>query len=140
MRLLSTTGGKSAAGLILAAALFLFTAQAHADPRTYDTLTHEELAELSRLETLYFKGVREEGLSLLTASFDAHTILQSFAPQVRIIRQRKRAELNAVTRYLCSLQLEQEFITHYIQVLRDDALDYALDGLLHKSRRLKGGY
>lgn len=134
------TRGHLTAALILVAALVVFCGTAHAELRTYDMLTKEELAELNRLEDVYFKGVRDEALTLLSSSFDAHTILHSFTPQVRIVRQRKRDSLNSVTRYLCHLRLEQEFITNYIRILREDALDFAMDGLLKKSRRLKGGY
>lgn len=105
--------------------------------RTYDTLSMEELAELARLESLYLNGVRNEAVAMVTAFFDTHTVIQTFTPQARIIRQRKRSQLNDVVRYLCSLRLEQEFVTFYVERLRDDAVDYALDGMLKKSRSLK---
>ncbi|MDL2272303.1 hypothetical protein LJC23_04645 [Desulfovibrio sp. OttesenSCG-928-I05] len=105
--------------------------------RTYDTLNREERAELERLEQIYLNGVRNEGVAMVTAFFDTHTVIQTFTPQARIIRQRKRSQLNDVVRYLCSLRLEQEFITFYADRLRDDAVDYALDGMLKKSRSLK---
>ena len=91
--------------------------------RTYDTLTIKELKHLSALEHKYFEGVSAEAVQMVTAFFDTRTIIQTFSPQVTIIRQRKREELNDITRYLCSL--------------RNDVLDYALDSMLQRSMRLR---
>ena len=102
--------------------------------RSYDSLSAEELAHLRKLEEAYFLGIRTEAVKMVGSYFDTHTIVQTFTPQVRIIRQRKRDELNEVLRYLCSLRLEQEFITLYVNILRDDAVDQALDAMLAKSR------
>ena len=118
--------------------LFLFCCQtARAEVRTYDTLTAEELAQLSKLEKRYFEEVRADAVKLITSFFDTRTILQTFTPQVQIIRQRKREQLNDIVRYLCALRLEQEFITNYTNILRSDVVDYALDGMLQRTRELR---
>ncbi|MDL2307754.1 hypothetical protein LJC48_07015 [Desulfovibrio sp. OttesenSCG-928-C06] len=108
--------------------------QAIAEPRTYNTLNTEELKHLEELEDKYFRAVRDDAVKLVTTFFDTHTIIQTFTPQVRIIRQRKRALLNNVMRYLYRLGLEHEFINNYIDRIYDYALDYAMDGMLQKSR------
>ena len=108
-----------------------------AGTRTYDMLTAEELKHLSELENRYFEAVRAEAVQMITAFFDTRTVIQTFSPQVTIVRQRKRELLNDITRYLCSLRLEQEFITHYINILRSDVVDYALDGMLQRSQQLR---
>lgn len=107
---------------------------AYAQTRTYDALSSEEIVHLTQLEERYFDGIRDEAVKMVTTFFDTHTIIQTFTPQARIIRQRKREMLNDVLRYLCSLDLEQEFISNYIHRLRDDAVDYAVDAMLQKSR------
>jgi hypothetical protein len=118
--------------------LFLFCCQAaQAEVRTYDTLTAEELAQLSKLENRYFEEVRAEAVKLVTTFFDTRTIIQTFTPQAHIIRQRKRELLNDIVRYLCTLRLEQEFITHYTNRLRDDVVDYALDAMLQRSKEFR---
>lgn len=120
--------------LLIVLPCFAWPASAQETPRTYDSLSAEELAHLSGLESAYFLGVRAEAVKMVGSYFDTHTIIQTFTPQVRIIRQRKRDELNAVLRYLSSLRLEQEFISLYIDILREDAVDQALDAMLAKSR------
>jgi len=117
--------------------LLLCCPSAQATTRTYDMLTAEELQHLSYLENQYFEEVRAEAVQMVTTFFDTRTIIQTFSPQVPIIRQRKREQLNDITRYLCSLRLEQEFITHYIGILRSDVVDYALDAMMQRSRQLR---
>jgi len=117
--------------------LLLCVAPAQAETRTYDLLTAAELKHLAELEKKYFEGVSAEAVKMVTVFFDTRTIIQTFSPQVTIIRQRKREQLNDITRYLCSLRLEQEFVTHYIGILRSDVLDYALDSMLQRSMQLR---
>ena len=117
--------------------LLLCCPSAQAATRTYDMLTAEELKHLSYLENKYFEEVRAEAVQMITTFFDTRTIIQTFSPQVPIIRQRKREQLNDIKRYLCSLRLEQEFITHYIGILRSDVVDYALDAMMQRSRQLR---
>lgn len=105
--------------------------------RTNDTLTVEELAHLARLEARYFQGVREEAVKMIGTFFDTHTIIQTFTPQVRIIRQRKGGELREILRYLSSLRLEQEFITFYVNMLREEVVDQAVDAMLRKSQSFR---
>ena len=123
--------------LLCAAICLLFCSDAHAATRTYDTLTAEELAHLGTLEDEYFTAVRDDAVKQVRAFFDVHTIMQTFIPQIRILRQRNRDKLNEITRYLCGLHLEQEFITHYITVLREDVVDFALDAMLKKTNGLR---
>ena len=125
---------RAALTAVLVLTLSLISFSALAETRTYDTLTERELAELDELEEKYFNEIRNEALPMINVFLDTHTILQTFSPQVKIIRQRKREILNEITRYLYSLKLETEFITHYLGWLREDAADYALDAMLKKSR------
>lgn len=120
--------------LLFSTAPALFPAPALAFDRTYDTLTPEENAELSRLEERCLKAVRDDALQLLTARFDVHTILRTFTDQIRIIRQRHRALFLDVERYLYSLRLNPEFIDSYMFNLREDSVMGGLDALLLKSR------
>lgn len=102
--------------------------------RTYDTLSQEENAELERLSDICFAEVRKEALTLLQARFDVNTILRTFTEQIRVIRYRKRQLFLDVERYLYSLRLNPEFVDSYMRSLREDAVYYALDALIQKSR------
>ena len=109
---------------------------AKAEYVTYDQLSPETLAELDLLEMKYFEGVRDDALKLMNIHFDVHTILSTYTPQVRIIRQRKRQEIKTIERFLYSAGLREEFVNDYIHRLRDDVVDYALDVLLEKAKKL----
>lgn len=123
---------------ILFALLLLLAAPVLATgaPRTVDSLSAEESATLAGLENAYFAGVREDVPTLVRIRFDINTMLRTFPEQVRFIRQRKRALLMEVTKYLYSLGLNPEFVEGHTERLRDDVLHYALDEMIKKSNGL----
>lgn len=125
--------------ILAVSALFLFCALpalASGPQRTIDSLSPEEFAVLDQLEAAYLAGVREQALTLVRIRFDINTMLRTFPEQVRIIRQRKRALLMEVTKYLYSLGLNPEFVEAHTDRLRDDVLHYALDEMIKKSNTL----
>lgn len=101
--------------------------------RTFDRLAPQELDELSKVTFAYYQCVAEklEGITVADAS-SAERAVESYPPHIRIVRQQCRIRLLNVEKQLYGFGLNAEFITNYVNTLRDDVVHYALDSVMKK--------
>lgn len=120
---------------VLAAVLFSGTAFAaeHAY-RTFDKLNVEEMDALSKVTHEYYISVSNK-VSTITGA-DASTpsrVMATYPERIKIIRQQSRIRLLNVEKILYAMNLNPEFITNYVNTLRDDVVYFALDQVLRKA-------